>query len=44
MTQKQKDKIDNLIRCSICDIVRVNEVQDLIDEGIMKSIEKLPEF
>ena len=44
MTQKQKDKIDNLIRCSICDIVRVNEVQDLIGEGIMKSIDELHEF
>ena len=44
LTQVQKDKLDDLIRCSIFDIVRADEVQGLIDEGIMKSIDELPEF
>ena len=44
LTQEQKDKLDDLIRCSIFDIVRTEEVQGLIDEGIMKSIDELPEF
>ena len=44
MTQEQKDKIDNLMRCSIYDIVRVNKIQDIINEGIMKSVDKPPKF
>ena len=44
LTQAQIDKLDDLVRCAMFDIVRVDEVQELIDEGLMKSVNELPEF
>ena len=34
LSDDQRKKIDDLIRASICDIVRTDEVQHLIDDGI----------
>ena len=38
MPHEQKAKMDDLIRASICDIVRSDKVQHLIDDGIYKSV------
>jgi len=37
MTQDQLDKIEDLIRADICQIVKTEEVEELIHEGILKS-------
>ena len=39
MSHKQKAKMDDLIRASICNIVRSDKVQHLIDDGIFKSVD-----
>ena len=39
MSHEQKAKMDDLIRASICDIVRSDEMQHLIDDGIFKSVD-----
>ena len=44
LNEHQQGKIDDLIRASIVDIVRVDEVSDLIDEGIFKSFHELEDL
>ena len=39
MYREQKARMDDLIRASICDIVRSDKVQHLIDDGIFKSVD-----
>lgn len=39
MSHEQKAKMDDLIRASICNIVRSDEVQHLINDGILKSVD-----
>ena len=39
MSEKQKDVLEELIRAYVCDIVRDEDLEKLIDEGIIKSID-----
>ena len=39
MSNEQKAKMHDLIRASVCDIVRSEKVQHLIDDGIFKSVD-----
>lgn len=39
LNQSQKDSINDLIRASVCNIVRHDEVDQLIEEGLLESVD-----
>ena len=44
VNQDQLDKLHDLVRASVVDIIRGDEVQDLIDEGILSQISDVYEI
>ncbi|MGB0404839.1 MAG: hypothetical protein ACPGDB_01450, partial [Fusobacterium sp.] len=44
LNEQQRERIDNLIRASVCSIRTGSEIQELIDEGIIKNWENMEDI
>ena len=44
LNSKKAEKLDNLIRASVCGFVKADEVQHLIDDGIFKKVDDVYEI